>query len=147
MRQHLINLKGMLLLCSIAVSVLDTPLAIGGEESEGRQERRGESWGGDKRKGTEKWGSDSCLCQIPQLPTLVDFNIWHFVRVSQQMFHYPAIISWVFLPLHSYNASSLSFLIPYLPLHDLKTCSLQIIQLSCKNILSFEEFAKLLVLL
>lgn len=45
MRQHLINLKGMVLLCSIAVSVLDTPLAIGGEESEGRQERRGESWG------------------------------------------------------------------------------------------------------
>lgn len=55
------------------------------------------------------------------------------------MFHYPAITSWVFLPLHSYNASSLFFIILYLPLHDLKICFLQIIQLSCKNILSFEE--------
>lgn len=41
MRQHLINLKGMLLLCLIAVSVLKTLLALGGEESGGRQERRG----------------------------------------------------------------------------------------------------------
>ena len=51
MRQHLINLKGMLLLCSIAVSVLKTLLALGREEI-GGDKTEGEDKS-DKRKGTE----------------------------------------------------------------------------------------------